>query len=99
MTPQTDPENPLQLNIPIPPPTAESRAQSLADAKKEFDKAGLGIRDARGQWQKWYQKAKNEKLVIRDELEKAHKRMEGVVEKGHKTLKEVFDQAAKNMER
>ena len=89
----------MQLNIPIPPPTAESRAQSLADAKKEFEKARLGIRDARGHWQKWYQKAKNEKLVIRDELEKAHKRMEGVVEKGYKSLKEVFDQVVKNMER
>ncbi|ERF71027.1 hypothetical protein EPUS_03307 [Endocarpon pusillum Z07020] len=60
LTPQPDPQNPLQLNVPIPPPTAESRAQSLADAKREFEKAGLGIREARGQWQKWYQKAKKE---------------------------------------
>jgi ribosome recycling factor len=89
----------LQLNIPVPPPTAESRAQALTDAKRETEKAGLGIRDARGAWQKWYRKADKEKLVIRDELEKAHKKMEGVVERGHKTVKEVYDQAVKNMER
>lgn len=100
LTPQpADPHNPLQLSIPIPPPTAESRQRALADAKKEYEKAGMGVRDARGQWQKWYRKAEKEKLVIRDELEKAHKRMEVVVEKGHKGLKEVYEQAVKAMER
>lgn len=57
------------------------------------------MRDARGQWQKWYRKTEKEKLVRRDELEKAHKKMEGVVDKGQKTLKEVYDQAVKAMER
>lgn len=99
LTPQPDSQHPLQLNVPIPAPTAESRAQSFADAKKEYEKVGVGVRDARGQWQKWYRKAEKEKLVIRDELEKAHKKMEGVVEKGQKTLKEVYDQAVKAMER
>lgn len=71
----------------------------MADAKKDYEKATMGVRDARGGWQKWYRKAEKERLVIRDELEKAHKRMETVVDKGLKSLKEVYDQAVKAMER
>lgn len=99
LAPQPDSHNPLQLNVPVPPPTAESRAQSVADAKKDYEKATMGVRDARGGWQKWYRKAEKERLIIRDELEKAHKRMETVVDKGLKSLKEVYDQAVKAMER
>lgn len=57
------------------------------------------MRDARQSWQKWYRKAEKEKLVIRDELVKAHKKMEAVVEKGGRELKEVFEGAVRGMER
>lgn len=57
------------------------------------------MKDARAAWQKWYRKADKEKLVVRDELEKAHKKMEAVVEKGQKAVKEVWEGAVRGMER
>ncbi|KAJ5099117.1 hypothetical protein N7532_006118 [Penicillium argentinense] len=62
LTPQPDPYNPLQLNIPIPPPTKESRDQNVNVAKQAFEKAANTVRDARGVMHKRLQDMQKRRL-------------------------------------
>ncbi|PQE29962.1 Ribosome recycling factor protein [Rutstroemia sp. NJR-2017a WRK4] len=98
LTPQTDAHNPLALNIPIPPPTKESRDAAGQAASKAGEQAYVGVRNARAASQKRLRAMELKKLVRPDDLKKAHKEMESVVEKGNKSVKEAVDAAKKAME-
>lgn len=98
LNPDVDKNNSLLILVPVPPATAETRAQAAAEAKKCFDKAGLEVRNARGDAQKRFRKMELDKLVIKDELKKAHKQMEDVAKKGQDEAKKVYDGALKALQ-
>ncbi|KAK5050385.1 hypothetical protein LTR84_003666 [Exophiala bonariae] len=98
LAPQPDAHNALVILIPVPPATAETRAQAKAEAKKCFERASNDIRKARGDAQKRHRKMELGKLVIVDELHKAHKQMEEVVKKGQDEAKKVFEAAVKSLD-
>jgi len=93
-----DAHNASQLNIPIPPPTKESRDQALAAASKAGDVANLAVKNARAAMQKRLRGMELKKLVRPDDLKIAHKDMEKLVEKGHADVKKATDSARKIME-
>lgn len=98
LNPEADKNNPLLILVPVPPATAETRSQAAAEAKKCFDKASLDVRNARGDAQKRHRKMELEKLVIKDELAKAHKGMEEVARKGQDEVKKVYENALKALQ-
>lgn len=98
LNPEVDANNPLLVLVPVPPATAETRAQAVVEAKKCLDKASLEVRNARGDAQKRFRKMELNKLVIQDELRKAHKSMEDVAKKGQDEVKRVFDAAVKTLQ-
>ncbi|PTU23772.1 hypothetical protein P175DRAFT_0430498 [Aspergillus ochraceoroseus IBT 24754] len=99
LTPQPDPHNALQLNIPIPPPTKESRDQTVAVAKTAMERAAGSVRDARGAVHKRLQDMVKKKVARPDDVRKTQDRMEKVAEKGQKEVKDLFEAAKKAMER
>ncbi|KAJ5753851.1 uncharacterized protein N7511_008004 [Penicillium nucicola] len=98
LTPQPDAHNALQLNIPIPPPTKESRDKNIQTAKQAFDKAAISLRDSRGAMHKRLQDLQKKKLARPDDVRKAHDQMEKVTDLGHKDLKDAFEAAKKTLE-
>lgn len=98
LTPQPDPHNPLQLNIPIPPPTKESRDQNVLAAKQAFEKAAHAVREARGAMHKRLQDMQKKKLARPDDVRNAHDLMEKVSDKGQKEVKDMFEAARKTLE-
>ncbi|PYH77850.1 putative Hsp70 chaperone [Aspergillus uvarum CBS 121591] len=99
LTPQADPHNALQLNVPIPPPTKESREQAVIMAKKAMEKAVTAVRDSRGGVHKRLQDMQKKKAARPDDVRKAQEQMEKLSEKGQKDVKELFETAKKAMER
>ena len=98
LQPVPDAHNPLQLNVPIPPPTKESRDQALAAASKAGEAANVGVRNARGAMQKRLRAMELKKVVRPDDLAKAHKEMEKIVQKGVDDVKKAVDAARRTME-
>lgn len=98
LTPQQDSRNPLQLNITVPPPTKESREQTVQVAKSATDKAANAIRNARGAVHKRLQDLQKKKLARPDDIRKAHDEMEKVAEKGQKEVKEIFEVTKRSLE-
>lgn len=86
------------LVVNIPPPTADSRKAVVAEAAKAGEKAGTGLRDARGKQQKKLRAMQLSKAARPDDLKKAGAQMEKVVEKGTAELKKVIDNAKKVLE-
>lgn len=98
LNPENDKNNPLLILVPVPPATAETRSQAAAEAKKCLDKASLDVRNARGDAQKRHRKMDLDKLVIKDELAKAHKLMEEIARKGQDEIKKVYENALKALQ-
>lgn len=98
LNPDVDKNNSMLITVPVPPATAETRAQAAAEAKKCYDKASLDARNARGDAQKRHRKMELQKLVIKDELAKAHKSMEEVARKGQDEIKKVYENALKALQ-
>ena len=98
LQPVQDAQNASQLNVPIPPPTKESRDLALVAASKAGETANIGIRNARGAMQKRLRAMELKKAVRPDDLKKAHKEMEKVVERGITDVKKTVDAARKTME-
>ncbi|PCG93547.1 Ribosome recycling factor [Penicillium occitanis (nom. inval.)] len=98
LTPQPDAHNPLQLNVPIPPPTKESRDQAIKAAKGAMDKAAGAVRSARAAIHKKLQDMQKRKEARPDDIRKAHDQMEKLVEKAQKDVKDTFEAARKGME-
>lgn len=99
LNPQPDPGNKLQLNLPIPPPTRESRDQALKDAKGAMEKAATAVKNARAVVNKKLSTMKTKKLARPDDVRKALDQMEKLTEKGQKEVKEAFETAKKALER
>ena len=70
----------------------------VAEAVRAGEKAGTGIRDARGKQQKKLRSMQVAKTARPDDLKKAGERMEKVVEKGQGEVKRIVDQAKKVLE-
>lgn len=103
MTPQVDAHDPLLVNVPIPPPTKESREQELKAANKVGADASLGVRNARAVVQKKFrtmamQRVERKLLYKPDDLKKAHKEMEKLVAKGIAEVKTMLEACKKEME-
>ncbi len=98
LQPVQDAHNQSQLNVPIPPPTKESRDLAMAAASKTGETANMGVRNARGAMQKRLRSMELKKAVRPDDLKKAHKEMEKIVEKAVAEVKNVVDAARKAME-
>ena len=97
--PAANDTNQLVITVPVPPVTAETRTQAANEAKKVAEKAGLDVRNARGDAQKRFRKMELQKVVVVDELRKAHKGMEEVAKRGQEEVKKVLDGALKMLER
>ncbi|KAH9220589.1 ribosome recycling factor-domain-containing protein [Leptodontidium sp. 2 PMI_412] len=98
LQPVQDGNNAAQLNVPIPPPTKESRDLALSAASKTGDTANVGIRNARAALQKRLRAMEIKKTIRPDDLKKASKEMEKIVEKGVADVKKTVDAARKGME-
>ena len=98
LQPQPDAHNSSQLNVPIPPPTKESRDLAMSAASKAGETANVAVRNARGAMQKRLRAMELKRAVRPDDLKKAHKEMEKVVEKGVADVKKTVDAARKTME-
>ncbi|KAL1961599.1 hypothetical protein VTN77DRAFT_1399 [Rasamsonia byssochlamydoides] len=98
LTPQPDPHNPLQLNVPIPPPTKESREQTAKAAKTAMERAVNAVRNSRAVLHKRLQEMQKKKEARPDDVRKAHDQMEKIVEKGQKEIKDLFETAKKAIE-
>ena len=98
LQPQPDAHNASQLNIPIPPPTRESRDLALAAASRVGETANVGVRNARGAMQKRLRAMELKKAVRPDDLRRAHKEMEKIVEKSAADVKTTVDAARRTME-
>ncbi|GES56932.1 putative Hsp70 chaperone [Aspergillus terreus] len=99
LTPQPDAHNSLQLNVPIPPPTKESRDRTIGIAKTAMEKAAGAVRDSRGAVHKRLQDMQKKKTARPDDVRKAQEQMEKFTEKGQKEVKDLFEAARKALER
>lgn len=98
LTPQVDAQNPLQLNIQLPTPTAESRQGTLKEAQGLADKASTAVRNARGVQQKKHRSMTLGRAARPDDLKKASDKMEKVVADGSAEVKRILDNAKKVLE-
>ncbi|KAH7093055.1 ribosome recycling factor-domain-containing protein [Paraphoma chrysanthemicola] len=93
-----DASNPLTIQVPLPPPTGESRRAAVDSAIKASEKADKSIQVARQEHNKRLRKFELNREVLPDDLQKAKKRMEEVVKKGHTEIKRISDGAKKVLE-
>lgn len=93
-----DSSNPLTIQVPLPPPTGESRRAAVDAAIKASEKADKQIQVARQEHNKRLRKFELNRDVLPDDLQKAKVRMEDVVKKGHTEVKRISDGAKKVLE-
>lgn len=98
LQPVQDSHNVNQLNVPLPPPTKESRDAAQRQAAEAGVKASTAITNVRAQVQKHFRKMEVEKLALPDELKRAHKEMEKIVKEGTNRVKDIVKAAQKAME-
>lgn len=98
LQPVPDPHNSNQLNVPLPAPTKESRDAALAAAHDVGEGAKAAITAARGVMQKKLRHMEIKKLALPDELKRAHKEMEKIVQGAVAEVKKTVDAARKGME-
>ena len=90
--------NPLTIQVPLPPPTGETRRAAIEKASQAAEQADKWIQKARQNHNQRLRKYQLEKSVLPDDLQKAGKRMEEVVKKGHAEVKRIVDGAKKVLE-
>ncbi|KAI9668983.1 MAG: hypothetical protein M1829_005211 [Trizodia sp. TS-e1964] len=98
VTPQVVSGAPLELLIPIPPPTKESRAEAVAAAGRVGEEAAGAIRAARQGARRKLKGLKDGKKVRPDDLRRAEKELEEVVRGGEKEVKTAVEGAKKGLE-
>jgi ribosome recycling factor len=98
LQPVPDPHNPSQLNVPLPAPTKESRDAALAAAHDVGEAAKAAITGARGVMQKKLRQMEIKETALPDELKKARKEMEKIVQGAVADVKKTVDAARKGME-
>jgi ribosome recycling factor len=84
--------------VPLPPPTGESRRAAVNAAIKASELADKQVQKARQDHNKQLRKFELNRDVLPDDLQKAKKRMEEVVKKGHTEIKRISDGAKKVLE-
>jgi ribosome recycling factor len=88
-----DAANPLTIQVPLPPPTGDSRRLALDAAQKAADRADKLVQAARQDHNKLLRRYEVNKEVRPDDVQKAKKRMEDVIKKGHTEIKRITDGA------
>ncbi len=96
LTPESS--NPLTIQVPLPPPTGESRRAAVESAIKAAERADKAIQKERQEHNKKLRKFELNRDVLPDDLQKAKKKMEEVVKKGHEEVKRISDGAKKVLE-
>ncbi|RKF72213.1 CELP0024 Effector like protein [Golovinomyces cichoracearum] len=87
LQPIQDAQDPLKLTLPIPSQTKETRDRAIAEANSLCEMAITGIRATRAVMHKKLRNMELKKLARPDDLKKAHKEMEKLVEKGIENAK------------
>jgi len=90
--------NPLTIQVPLPPPTGESRRAAVDSAVKASERADKLIQHARQEHNKKLRQYGLNREVLPDDLQKAKKLMEEVVKKGHAEVKRITDGAKRVLE-
>ncbi|KAJ4336037.1 ribosome-recycling factor [Ascochyta clinopodiicola] len=90
--------NPLTIQVPLPPPTGDTRRDAIEAAKKAAEKAEAMLQRARQEHNKLVRKYEVNKEVRPDDVQKSRKRMEEVVKKGHDEVKRITDGAKRVLE-
>jgi ribosome recycling factor len=99
LTPLTpEASNPLTIQVPLPPPTGETRRAAVESAVKASERADKWIQTARQEHHKRLRKYELNKEVLPDDLQKAKKKMEEVVKRGHTEVKRISDGAKRVLE-
>ncbi|RYO40834.1 hypothetical protein AA0113_g1654 [Alternaria arborescens] len=99
LTPLTpEPTNPLTIQVPLPPPTGESRRMAVAEAVKASERADKDIQKERQDHNKRLRNFELNRSVLPDDLQKAKKQMEEVVKNGHEEVKRISDGAKRVLE-
>ncbi|KAF9741506.1 hypothetical protein PMIN06_007310 [Paraphaeosphaeria minitans] len=96
LTPESS--SPLTIQVPLPPPTGETRRAAIQSASAAAELADKWIAKARQNHNHKLRKYQLDKTVLPDDLQKAGKRMEEVVKKGHSEVKRIVDGAKKVLE-
>lgn len=68
-------------------------------ARAAWERAANGIRDSRASMHKHLQQLEKKKIARGDDVKKAHDRMEKIVEKGQKDVKELLEGAKRALEK
>ncbi|KAI5798928.1 ribosome recycling factor domain-containing protein, partial [Geopyxis carbonaria] len=93
MQPVLDAKNPQLVNVPLPPPTKESRLEVVEKMVAAGNKAQDGLRNARAKTRKGLQSA--ERDMRPDDVKKVTKRLEDVVKARKTELESVVEKAKK----
>lgn len=96
LQPVVDAKNPQLVNVPVPPPTMESRKEMGKRAVQVGAKAQDALRNARGATQKKLQAMK--KKARPDDYKNAEKKMEDMVKKRKGELDVAVEKAKKTIE-
>jgi ribosome recycling factor len=90
--------DPLELHITVPPPTQDLRKKAQQQAVEAGERALQAVRQARAAQQKRHRQMELSKTVRPDDLRKASKKMEEIVEKGNMEMKKITETAKKAMD-
>lgn len=91
LSPQLSPTSPLEISIPLPPPTRDSRDAALAEALKRGEFAQTALKEARALQKKRLRGMELEKAVRPDLLKKAETQLEKVNDRGVGEVKKLME--------
>ncbi|PVH93581.1 ribosome recycling factor [Periconia macrospinosa] len=90
--------NPLTIQVPLPPPTGDSRRQAIDTATRLSMEADRSIQAARQTHNKNLRKMSLDRTILPDDLQKASRKMQEVVKRGHTEVKRITEGAKKVLE-
>lgn len=94
VTPIVDAKTPTQIAMPLPPPTKESRVATVDAAAKAGERANNALRNAR---QGSHKKIKSLKNMRMDDVRKADKQLEKIMDKVGAEAKKIIEAAKKSI--
>ena len=95
LNPTVSASNPLELVVPIPPPSAELRSLTLTQVDKFKDKADFALRDGRADMQKELRALQLGNHIRPDDYHDVQKKMEKLVEEAKAEIKRLCDASRK----
>ena len=93
LNPTTSPHSALDLLVPIPPPTQESRQLVQVEAGKLLEQAKARVQNARQAQHQTFRKLTLAKVARPDDVKRAETKMEDTVKKGIKEVERLVDAA------